>query len=127
MNSMETAEYLGAWGVYLVFGIVFSIISWKFMKRYFWRELAYLLQSFLLAVIFTPWYVLPEEEILAPATIIFLLDLITIDTTTSIRALIPLVMAILLGIVVTIVLSLVYRVKRHRERANLIAGDDPGL
>jgi len=87
---METMDYIIAWGVYLVCGISFSVISWKFLKRMLWRPLAYLIQSVLLAVIFTPWYVLPEEEIMAPAIIVFMLDLITIDVTTSIRALIPL-------------------------------------
>ena len=111
---MDSMEYMGTWAVYLVTGIIFSVISWKFLKKILWRELAYLLQSLLLAIIFTPWYVLPEEEILAPAIIIFMLDLVTIDVTTSIRALIPLVMAMLLGIIVTIVLSLMYRVRRRR-------------
>ena len=69
---------------------------------------------------FTPWYVLPEEEILAPAIFVFMMDLITIDATTSIRALIPLVMAILLGIIVTIVLSVIYRIRQRRK--SLAAG-----
>ena len=112
---MDSQDYYIAWGIYLVAGIVFSLISWKVMKRYFWREMAYLLESLLLAVIFTPWYVLPEEEILAPALIVFMLDLITVDLTTSIRALIPLVMAMLFGVIVTLVLSVIYRIKRRGQ------------
>ena len=112
---MDSQDYYIAWGIYLVAGIVFSLISWKVMKRYFWREMAYLLESLLLAVIFTPWYVLPEEEILAPALIVFMLDLITADLTTSIRALIPLVMAMLFGVIVMLVLSVIYRIKRRGQ------------
>ncbi len=112
---MDSQDYYIAWGIYLVAGIVFSLISWKVMRRYFWREMAYLLESLLLAVIFTPWYVLPEEEILAPALIVFMLDLITVDLTTSIRALIPLVMAMLFGVIVTLVLSVIYRIKRRGQ------------
>jgi len=112
---VDSQDYYIAWGIYLVAGIVFSLISWKVMKRYFWREMAYLLESLLLAVIFTPWYVLPEEEILAPALIVFMLDLITVDLTTSIRALIPLVMAMLFGVIVTLVLSVIYRIKRRGQ------------
>lgn len=104
-----------AWTVYLLCGAAFSVMSWKVLKHLLWRELAYLIQSLLLAVIFTPWYVLPEEEILAPAVIVFMLDLVTVDVTTSIRSLIPLVMAMLLGIIVTIVLSVVRRVRRRRQ------------
>ena len=83
---METLDYIIAWFVYLTAGVIFSIVSWKLLKHFVWRELAYFIQSLQLAVIFTPWYVLPEEEILAPAIYIFVLDLITIDVTTSIPA-----------------------------------------
>ena len=114
---MDSQDYYIAWSIYLTAGVVFSLISWKVMKRYFWREMAYLLESLLLAIIFTPWYVLPEEEILAPALIVFMLDLITEDLTTSIRALIPLVMAMLFGIIVTLVLSIIYRIK-HRGQTS---------
>lgn len=116
---MESSEYIGAWSVYILAGLVFSFLSWKFLKQYLWRELAYLLQSLLLAIIFTPWYVLPDQEILAPAIIIFMLDLVTIDATTSIRALIPLVMAMLLGLIVTIILSLAYRIRRRRQQDSI--------
>jgi hypothetical protein len=112
---VDSQDYYIAWSIYLTAGVVFSLISWKLMKRYFWREMAYLLESLLLAIIFTPWYVLPEEEILAPALIVFMLDLITVDLTTSIRALIPLVMAMLFGIIVTLVLSIIYRIKRRGQ------------
>jgi hypothetical protein len=117
---MEPGEYYSAWGGYLVTGIAFSVISWKVMKSMLWRELAYLLQCLLLAIIFTPWYVLPEEEVLAPAIIIFMLDLVTIDASTSIRALIPLVVAMLMGVIVTIILSVIYRIRRRRQLMNVI-------
>ena len=112
---METQEYIMAWAVYLIAGVAFSIISWKVMKKILWRDLTYLLESLLLAIIFTPWYVLPEDEILAPALIVFMLDLITVDVTTSIRALIPLVMAMVFGIIVTVILSVIYRVRRKKS------------
>lgn len=122
---METMDYILAWGVYLVCGISFSILSWRFLKRMLWRSPAYLIQSILVAVIFTPWYVLPDEEIMAPAIIVFLLDLITIDVTTSIRALIPLVMAMLLGIIIAVILSVIYRVRRHKSLAKVIVDEEP--
>ena len=120
---MDTQDYIIAWGIYLIAGTAFSLISWKWMKKFFWRETAYLLQSLLLATIFTPWYVLPGEKVLAPALIVFILDLITVDLTTSIRALIPLVMAVFLGILVTIILSIIYRIRNRKagESAGEIA------
>lgn len=112
---METSEYITAWCVYLVAGTAFSLVSWRVFKRFLWRELAYLLQCLLLAIIFTPWYVIPEDEILAPAIIIFMMDLVTVDLTTSIRSLIPLVMAIMLGLVVTVILSITYRIRKRKQ------------
>lgn len=123
---METMDYIIAWGFYLIAGIAFSVISWRFLKRLLWRELAYLLQSLLLAIIFTPWYVLPEDEIMAPAVIIFALDLVTIDVTTSIRSLIPLVMAMLLGIIVTVVLSVIYRIRQRKAHAVMMPDEPAG-
>ena len=117
---MSTQEYLIAWIIYLIAGIGFSILSWRFLKKCLWRELAYLLQCLLVALIFTPWYVLPEEEILAPALMVFVMDLVTVDLESSIRSLIPLVMAMLLGLVVTAVLSVVYRIRGRKLRANII-------
>ncbi len=111
---MDTQDYMIAWLIYALAGAAFSVLSWRFLRSLLWREMAYLLQSLLMAVIFTPWYVLPEEEILAPAVIVFLLDLVTIDVTTSIRSLIPLVMAMLLAIAVTVVLSLLYRIRQKK-------------
>jgi hypothetical protein len=111
---MDTQDYMIAWLIYALAGAAFSVLSWRFLRSLLWREMAYLLQSLLIAVIFTPWYVLPEEEILAPAVIVFLLDLVTIDVTTSIRSLIPLVMAMLLAIAVTVVLSLLYRIRQKK-------------
>ena len=121
---METTDYFIAWIIYLLCGGALSLVGWKLLMRYVWRELAYLIQFVAMAVIFTPWYVLPEEEYLAPAVFVFMLDLITIDVTTSIRALIPLVMAILLGIVLTVILSVIHRVKRRKALAGVVVDDE---
>jgi len=117
---MDTQDYMIAWLIYALAGAAFSVLSWRFLRSLLWREMAYLLQSLLMAVIFTPWYVLPEEEILAPAVIVFLLDLVTIDVTTSIRSLIPLVMAMLLAIAVTVVLSLLYRIRQKKAAGSAL-------
>ena len=121
---MATADYYIAWIIYLLCGGMVSLISWRMLKRFVWRELAYLIQLQLMALVFTPWYVLPEEEILAPAIFIFLLDLITIDLTTSIRALIPLAMVVLLGVVLTVILSVIYRIKQRRVLAGVVPDEN---
>ncbi|MDT8397989.1 MAG: hypothetical protein RQ899_05175 [Pseudomonadales bacterium] len=110
---METSDYIIAWAVYLLGAAVLSSISWRLCKRFLQRDLAYLLHGILLAVLFTPWYVLPDQEYLAPAIIIFAMDTITMDAAAGIRALIPLVMALMLVLVITVIVSLVGRIRRR--------------
>lgn len=114
---MQTQEYFIAWGAYLIAAVALSFISWKVFRRFLLRELAYLGQGWWMAILFTPWYVLPDRDVMAPAFIIFLMDTITLDAAAGIRALIPLVMAMLLALLITVVLSLIYRIGR-RKRAS---------
>ena len=111
---MEARDYLIAWILYGLAAVIMSIIAWVVFRRYLWRELAYLLECWLLAIFFTPTRVLVEQEIMAPAIIVFAMDTVTIDPTAGIRALIPLVMAMAGMLVAAVVLSLVYRVRMRR-------------
>ncbi|MDC0598823.1 hypothetical protein OAP18_03180 [Gammaproteobacteria bacterium] len=113
---MEPLDYSIAWAIYVVVGLVFSMITWSAFKKYLWRELAYLVQGLLLVIIFTPWYVLADQDVLAPAIIVFVMDTITIGGTAGVRALIPLVMAGLVSIVLTIILSIIYRVRKRKRK-----------
>ncbi|MES2624205.1 MAG: hypothetical protein V4628_02900 [Pseudomonadota bacterium] len=111
---MEPRDYLIAWILYGVAAVIMSIIAWLLFRRYLWRELAYLLECWLLAIFFTPAKVLVEQEVMAPAIIVFAMDTVTIDPTAGIRALIPLVMAMAGMLVVAVLLSVVYRVRLRR-------------
>lgn len=113
---METLDYTFGWIVYLMVAVIIAVMIWRVLKKYLWRGLAYLLQGFLVAVLFTPWYVLPDEEILAPAFIIFLMDTITVDVATGIRALIPIIMAMLLAIIMAVILSIIHRMSHRKKR-----------
>jgi hypothetical protein len=114
-SEMESGDYATAWVVYLVASGVLAFLCWRVFRRYLMRELAYLLQCWLLAILLTPWYVLPEESVMAPAFIVFMMDAITIAPVAGIRALIPLVMAMFVMLVVAIALSVVYRIRRRRQ------------
>ncbi len=113
---MDPLDYIIGWIVYLVASIVLAIMFWRVFKKYFYREFAYIVEGFLLATLFTPWYVLADQEILAPAFIIFLMDTLAEGLTAGIRSLIPLVMAIFLSIIISITLSIIYRVKKLKTR-----------
>lgn len=113
---MEAADYQLAWVIYVIAGTVLSFLCWRVLYKYVPRELAYLLECFLLALLFTPWYVLPDEQIMAPALIVFVMDAITIGPTESIRALIPLVLSLVVALLVALALILTYRVRKRRQQ-----------
>lgn len=114
---MELFDYLIAWFVYMLAALTLTVVAWRVLCRFINRNLAYLLQGFLVAVLFTPWYVLPDAELMAPAFIIFVLDSITISPVDGIRALIPIVMAMLAATVVALALMLIRFIRRRKERA----------
>ena|SRR5687767_1309469 len=111
---MEARDYLIAWILYGLAAATLSIIAWVVLRRHVLRELAYLLECWLLAIFFTPAKVMVEQEIMAPAIIVFVMDTITIDPTAGIRALIPLVMAMTGMLVIAVLLSVVYRIRRPK-------------
>ena len=108
---MEPRDYLIAWILYGLAAVIVSIVAWVVLRRYLWREFAYLLECWLLAILFTPAKVLVEQEIMAPAIIVFAMDTLTIDPTAGIRALIPLVMAMAGMLVLAILLGVIYRIR----------------
>lgn len=112
---METSDYIIAWLLYLVAASAMSWLSWQFAKKLFWIDLAYIMQVTFMAIIFTPWYVEADGAILAPAIIIFVMDIVTIETVAGIRALVPMAMAMILGCIITIIFITTYRVRKVRR------------
>ena len=119
---MEAADYRLAWIVYVVAGTVFSFLCWRVLQRYVLREIAYILECLLLALLFTPAFVVEDQRIMAPALIVFLMDAITISPEASIRALIPLVLALMASLLVAGVLIAVPRLLLRRQRPG-VSGD----
>jgi len=112
---MDPQNYLIAWGIYLVAGVIFSILSWRVLHRYCWRELALVLECWLLALMFVPAQVISDPPTWAPALMVFVMDTLTIDSTAGIGALTNLVLGLGLGLVVAILLGLVLRITRQRR------------
>ena len=113
---MEAADYRMAWIIYTMAGIVLAFLAWRVLYKYLLREVAYLLQCFLLALMFTPAYVLEDQRIMAPALIVFLMDVITISPTAGIRALIPLVLALMVALIVAVLLIISHRIRLRRRQ-----------
>lgn len=111
---MDSGDYTTAWLVYLVAAAVLSVLCWRVFRRYLLRELAYVLQCWLLALLLTPYYVEEGSEVMAPALMVFAMDSITIAPVAGVRALIPLIMSMFGMLLVAIALSVIHRI-RHRH------------
>lgn len=111
----EVQGYWIAWSLYLIAAGGGSFMVWRVLRRWLQRDVAILLECLLLALLFTPWYVLPGADIMAPAFIVTLLDTITIDSEAGVRALVPLIMALLLSVLVAILLMIVTRLVGRRR------------
>jgi hypothetical protein len=112
---MEPGDYTTAWVVYGLAGIVLAWLAWAQLRKLRPRELGWLLQFWFMALMFTPWEVEEGGPVQAPALIIFVMDAITVSRESAIRALIPLVIALLGGVVLTLALSVGYRLLRRRK------------
>lgn len=112
---MEEADYNLAWMFYLGAGVIFMLIVWWFTRRHVQRDLAFIIQGLFAALIFTPWYVYPDQDYLAPALMVFMMDTITISPAEGIRGLIPLIMAIFLALLVSVGRSVTVRILARRR------------
>jgi len=110
---MDPESYKLAWSIYIGAGVLFCLLSGWVLWRYVWRELAYLLQCLLMAVMFVPAPVTAgDPSIVAPALIVFTLDSLTIGPTATagIEALTRLVVGMVGAVVAALVLSVLHRV-----------------
>ena len=112
---MDAGDYRIAWGVYCLAALGLAWLCWLVLRKLRSRGLAWLLQCWLLALLFTPWYVVPDDTVLAPALIVFVMDAITVSGESAVRALVPLIMMLFLGVLLTLVLLVARRLWRRRQ------------
>src|SRR5262245_45055798 len=74
-TRMNENDYLLAWGVYVVAGLVLLLV-WYLMTRWMWRWLREPLRIIVLVLLFTPTPVDPVRELYAPAIAITALDIL---------------------------------------------------
>lgn len=99
---LDIYDYIVGWAVYIAAGAVCYIIFYRFTGAIKFKPLANSLRAILIAVMFTPWYVSPEADLLAPALMVMMLDMVTLGGSAFVRALVPLSMAIIFAVVVTL-------------------------
>jgi hypothetical protein len=113
---LDIYDYIAGWAVYIIAGTVCYMIFYRFTGVIKFKPLANSLRAILIALMFTPWYVSPEEDLLAPALMVMMLDMVTLGGTSFIRALVPLSMAIVFGILVALSSAVLKRLFKRSEK-----------
>lgn len=110
--------YLTSWAIYLIAGTVCYVLFYKATGIIRFKPVANTLRAIMLVLIYTPWYVAADKDLMAPAVIVILLDMITIGGDSFIRAMVPLLLA-LTGAVLLVwivgITSAIFRKKQNTE------------
>lgn len=99
---LDIYGYITSWAVYLTAGTLCYVLFYKATGAIGFKPLANMLRGIMIALIYTPWYVAADEDLMAPAVIVILLDMITIGGDAFIRGLVPLTLALIAGIVIAL-------------------------
>lgn len=103
---LDIYGYITSWAVYLTAGTLCYILFYKATGVIRFKPLANVLRGIMIALIYTPWYVAADENLMAPAVIVILLDMITIGGDAFIRGLVPLVLALIAAISIALMAGL---------------------
>ena len=114
----SVTNYIIAWAVYLLASLVFFTLFWRFTRSSKRSLGLYCLRAVLLAMALTPWYANSQQVWLAPAIIVLLLDGITMGPGAAVRAAVPLVLAILSALTVTVVIFIATRKRSNKTLQN---------
>ncbi|MCP5357236.1 MAG: hypothetical protein H7A06_03735 [Pseudomonadales bacterium] len=91
---LDLYDYIAGWAIYLTAGTLCYMIFYRFTGGIKSKPIANTLRAILIALMFTPWYVAPEADLMAPALMVMMLDIITVGTSAFVRAFVPLVLSI---------------------------------
>jgi len=91
-------NYWFFWTLYLGAAVIFTGIFWRVTRfeRAIWAS--YNLRAVAIAVIFTPWYSNSQDSGMAPALMVAALDAITGGFAAAFRSFVPLLLAVLFGL-----------------------------
>ena len=109
-------NYWFFWTLYLGAAVLFTGIFWRVtrFKRAIWAS--YSLRAVAIAVIFTPWYSNSQESVMAPALMVAALDAITGGFEAAFRSLVPLILAVLFGLLLA---GIMFFCKKRKDLKNL--------
>lgn len=115
---LDIYDYVAGWAVYIAAGALCYMIFYRFTGAIKFKPLANSLRAILIAVMFTPWYISPEADLLAPALMVMMLDMVTVGGTAFVRALVPLTIAVIFGVLVALSGALIKRLLRRSEKGS---------
>jgi len=122
---LDIYGYLTSWAVYLIAGTFCYILFYKATGYIRFKPLANVLRAIMLALIYTPWYVAVDQDLMAPVVIVIMLDMITIGGDAVVRGLVPLILAMLTCIVIALTWGLLVRMLRRRRHTHNGAKNSP--
>jgi len=113
---LDIYGYLASWAIYLIAGTLCYVLFYRGTRWIRPKVLANTLRAILIALIYTPWYVAVDQELMAPALMVILLDIVTLGEDAFIRALVPLMMSTTAAVVLVWLLSLLGLLFRGGKR-----------
>ena len=107
--------YLTSWAIYLAAGTVCYVLFYKATGIIGIKLIANILRGIMIALIYTPWYVAADKDLMAPAVMVIMLDLITVGGNAFVRALVPLTLALIAAVITPVLISIVRFLFRTRQ------------
>lgn len=121
---LDLYDYVLGWAVYIACGTLCYMIFYGFTGMIRFKPVANVLRAMLLALMFTPWYVSPDSDLMAPALIVILLDMVTVGGTSFVRALVPLTMSMAVAVFIALFMRVFKRLYRHMfNKPGNVAGE----
>lgn len=105
--------YLTSWAIYLAAGTLCFVLFYRATRSLRPNVLANVLRAIFAALIYTPWYVASDQDLMAPALMVVALDVITLQEEAAfVRALVPLTLAIIVAVLVALFTGLFRGLRR---------------
>ncbi|MGM0634081.1 MAG: hypothetical protein ACQETO_13035 [Pseudomonadota bacterium] len=101
--------YLTSWAIYLAAGTLCYVLFHRATRGIRPALMANLLRAIMIALIYTPWTVAPDQNLMAPAVMVIPLDMITMGADQFVRGMVPLLLAVILAVLGAIVVSVFNR------------------
>jgi len=108
--------YLTSWAIYLTAGTLCYMLCYRATRWVRPKVFANSLRGIMIALIYTPWYVASDQDLMAPAVIVIMLDMITLGREEFVRAFVPLLMAIMLALLVAWSAGLIGLLRRRKSQ-----------